>query len=114
MGCAAEGISLDEVRARKQWDTLRQHLHDRFDQWLDGLEAQLPEPEPTFVEASEAIRALRQQLTGGLAETVVQHTHPEEQSRAPLTGATCARPVAAPGPAHRPAETMLGGIGFAR
>ena len=47
MGCAAKGISLDEVRARQHWDTLRQHLHDRFDQWLDGLEAQLPEPKPT-------------------------------------------------------------------
>jgi hypothetical protein len=78
MGCAAKVISLDEVRARQHWDTLRQHLHDRFDQWLDGLEAQLPEPKPTLVEVSETIRALRQQLTGGLAETIVQHTHPEE------------------------------------
>ena len=114
MGCAAEGISLDEVRARKQWDTLRQHLHDRFDQWLDGLEAQLPEPEPTFVEVSETIRALRQQLTGGLAETIVQHTHPEEQSRAHLTCPTCERLLAARGPVHRRVETMMGGLAFAR
>ena len=34
MGCA-EVISLDEVRARKQWTTLRQQLHERFDQWID-------------------------------------------------------------------------------
>jgi len=47
MGCAAEVISLGEVRTRQQWETLRQHLHDRFDQWLDGLETQLPESEPT-------------------------------------------------------------------
>ena len=114
MGCAAEVISLDEVRARKQWDTLRQHLHDRFDQWLDGLEAQLPEPEPTLVEVSETIRALRQQLTGGLAETIVQHTHPEEQSRAHLTCPTCARLLAARGPVHRRVETMMGGLAFAR
>ena len=40
MGCA-EIIALPEVRARKQWDDLRQQLHARFDQWLDGLEAQL-------------------------------------------------------------------------
>jgi hypothetical protein len=114
MGCAAEVISLDEVRARKQWDTLRQHLHDRFDQWLDGLEAQLPEPEPTLVEVSETIRALRQQLTGGLAETIVQHTHPEEQSRAHLTCPTCERLLAARGPVHRRVETMMGGLAFER
>jgi hypothetical protein len=114
MGCAAEVISLDEVRARKQWDTLRQHLHDRFDQWLDGLEAQLPEPEPTLVEVSETIRALRQQLTGGLAETIVQHTHLEEQSRAHLTCPTCERLLAARGPVHRRVETMMGGIEFER
>ena len=35
---AAEVISFEEVRARKQWDTLRQQLHERFDQWLDTLE----------------------------------------------------------------------------
>ena len=74
MGCAAEVISLDEVRARQHRDTLRQHLHDRFDQWLDGLEAPWLESEPTFAEVSETIRALRQHLTGGVAETILQHT----------------------------------------
>jgi hypothetical protein len=89
MGCAAEVISLGEVRARKQWETLRQHLHDRFDQWLDGLETQLPEPEPTLGEVCKTIWALRQQLTGGLAETSVQHTHEAEQSRQHMTCPTC-------------------------
>jgi hypothetical protein len=28
---AAEMIAFAEVRARKQWDTLRQQLHERFD-----------------------------------------------------------------------------------
>ncbi len=43
----AEIISLDEVRARKPWESLRQQLHARFDQWLDRLEEQWPETEPT-------------------------------------------------------------------
>src|SRR5437764_1164156 len=90
MGCAAEVISLGEVRARKQWETLRQHLHDRFDQWLDGLETQLPEPEATLGEVCETIWALRQQLTGGLAETIVQHTHAAEQRRQHMTCPICA------------------------
>ena len=41
MGCA-EVISLDEVRARKHWTTLRQRLHERFDRWLDLLESECP------------------------------------------------------------------------
>ena len=53
MGCA-EVISLSEVRARKQWDGLRQELHARFDQWLDDLEARLPEPEVTLSEVSDS------------------------------------------------------------
>ena len=71
MGCA-EVISFEEVRARKPWGTLRQQLHTRFDQWLDVLEERLREPEPTLAAVTETIWALRQQLTGGLTETIIQ------------------------------------------
>ena len=64
MGCA-EVISLDEVRARTHWTTLRQRLHERFDRWLDQLEAALPEGAPTLGQVSETVWALRQQLTVG-------------------------------------------------
>ena len=40
---AAEGIAFEEVRASQQWDARRHQLHERFAQWLDGLEAQLHE-----------------------------------------------------------------------
>jgi hypothetical protein len=72
VGCA-EVISLDEVRARTHWTTLRQRLHERFDRWLDQLEAALPEVAPTLGQVSETIWAIRQQLTGGVAETIVHH-----------------------------------------
>ena len=109
MGCA-EVISLDEVRARKHWTTLRQRLHERFDRWLDQLESTLPEGEPTLGQVSETIWALRQQLTGGLAETIVQHTHPEAQSRQPMPCPTCARLLTARGPVSRRVETMVGAV----
>ena len=63
---AAEVIAFEEVRARKQWDALRGQLHTRFDQWLDGLEAQLQEPAPTLAQVTETVWNLRQELTGGL------------------------------------------------
>ena len=74
MGCA-EIISLAEVRASKQWDGLRQDLHARFDQWLDDLEARLPEPKVTLSEVSDLVWQLRQDLTGGLTETLITHAH---------------------------------------
>ena len=63
MGCAAEVIVLDDVRASHQRRLLRQQLHDRFDRWLDELETQLPEADPTVAQVSETIWALRQELT---------------------------------------------------
>ncbi len=113
MGCA-EVISLDEVRARKHWTTLRQRLHERFDRWLDQLESELPEVEPTLGQVSETIWALRQQLTGGLAETIVHHTHPEAQSRQQMPCPTCARLLTARGPVSRCVETMVGAVELAR
>ena len=68
----AEVISLPEVRARKQWESLRQQLHERFDRWLDEVEAQLPASAPTLAQVSETIWTLRQQLTGGVAQTIVE------------------------------------------
>jgi len=45
------------VRASKQWASLRQQLHDHFDQWLDDLQAQLPEPETTLAQGSGGIES---------------------------------------------------------
>jgi len=73
VGCA-EGISFDDVRARKHWTTLRQRLHERFDRWLARLEEALPEGELTLSQVRETIWVLRQQLTGGVAETMYAFT----------------------------------------
>lgn len=113
MGCA-EVISLDQVRARKHWTTLRQRLHERFDQWLDQLESALPEVSPTLGQVSETVWTLRQQLTSGVAEMIVQHTHQEEQHRPHMPCPTCARRLTARGPGHRCVETMVGTIELER
>jgi len=68
MGCA-EVILLSEVRASSQWQGLRDDLHARFDQWLDCLQSQLPDPQAPLGEVTEAVWNLRQDLTGGLSES---------------------------------------------
>jgi hypothetical protein len=113
VGCA-EVISLDQARARKHWTTLRQRLHERFDQWLDQLESALSEGAPTLGQVSETVWTLRQQLTSGVAETIVQHTHQEEQQRPHRPCPPCARRLTARGPVHRCIETMVGTIELER
>jgi hypothetical protein len=89
-------------------------LHARFDRWLDQVEAALPEGAPTLGQVSETIWALRQQLTGGVAETIVHHMHPEEQHRPCMPCPTCARVLPARGPVPRCVETMVGVVELER
>lgn len=110
----AEVISLPEVRARKQWEALRQQLHELFDQWLDAVEAQLPASAPTLAQVSETIWTLRQQLTGGVAQTIIAQTHQEEQRRTSLPCATCAHLLRARPVVSRTVETLIGEIDVQR
>jgi hypothetical protein len=111
---AAEVISFEEVRARKQWDALRGQLHTRFDQWLDELEAQLQEPAPTLAQVTETMWNLRQELTGGLTETIVEHAHREESTRQQTRCPQCERVLKARAPVSRTVETMVGVVQIER
>jgi hypothetical protein len=110
MGCAAEVIALDDVHASQQRQVLRQQLHERCDRWLDELEMQLPESEPTFAQVSETIWRLRQNLTAGVAQTIVEQTHHEEQHRQHLSCPSCARPLSARPAVTRTPQTLIGDI----
>lgn len=113
MGCA-ELISFDEVRARKQWESLRQQLHGRFDQWLDKLEEQWPESAPTLAAVTETVWDLRQALTGSLTETLVAHTHQDEYTRQQSHCPQCDRLLTARAPVPRTVETMVGPVQLER
>jgi hypothetical protein len=110
----AEVISLDEVRASKSWASLRQQLHDHFDQWLDDLQAQLPEPETTLAQITETMWALRQDLTGNLTEAVVEHAHRFESMRQQIVCETCQRVLTTRPVVPRTVETLVGSIRLER
>jgi Uncharacterised protein family (UPF0236) len=110
MGCAAEVIVLDAARASHQRRLLRQQLHDRFDRWLDELETQLPEADPTVAQVSETIWALRQELTAGVAQTILEHTHQDERDREDLPCARCNRLLKARPAVSRTAQTLIGDL----
>jgi hypothetical protein len=111
---AAEIIAFEEVRARKQWDTLRQALHTRFDEWLDRLEIQLPGAAPTLAQVTETMWNLRQALTGGLTETIVKHTQRGEYTRQQTSCAQCGRLLTAHAHVARTVETMVGALQLER
>jgi hypothetical protein len=110
----AEVISLDEVCASKQWASLRQQLHDHFDQWLDDLRAQLPKPETTLAQITETVWALRQELTGTLTEAIVEHGHRFEYTRKQSVCETCQRILTARPLVCRTVDTMVGSVRLER
>jgi hypothetical protein len=111
---AAEVISFEEVRARKQWSTLRQQLHERFDQWLDTLEAQWHEPPAALSEVTATVWDVRQQLTGGITETIVAHAHAGERQRQQASCPRCARGLKVQEQVGRTVETMVGPVELER
>jgi uncharacterized protein UPF0236 len=113
MGCA-EIISLAEVRASQQWQTLRQDLHNRFDQWLDDLQEQLPQLDMTLAQVSDCIWQRRQELTGGLMETIIAHAHADEQHRQQVACPRCDRQLSARDEVSRTVETMVGAVELER
>lgn len=113
MGCA-EIISLSEVRASKQWEVLRHQLHARFDQWLDALEQQWPEPPSTLPEVTTPVWNLRQQLTGGITETIVAHVHRSEHDRLQAHCPRCEGVLRARGCVCRTVDTLVGPVQLER
>jgi hypothetical protein len=107
---SAQVISLSEVRASTQWQSLRDDLHTRFDQWLDRLQEQLPNPQTRFAEVTEAVWKLRQELTGGLSETIVAHAQRGELTRQSARCPQCHRQLPARPVVARTVETMVGPV----
>jgi hypothetical protein len=114
MGCAAEIIALDDVRASRQRQTWREQLHECFDRWLDEVETELPEVSPTLAQVSGTIWALRQSLTASVAQTIVEQRHGAEWDRQSVTCAQCDRRLNARPAVSRTVRTMIGDVDLKR
>ena len=100
---AAEVIAFEEVRASRQWATVRQHLHECFDQWLARLEEPLHASAPTLSAVTATVWHIRHALTGSLTETIIEHGHQGEDAlpgppmaRAPFETSLSVCPCTAP------------------
>ena len=111
---AAERISCEEVRARQQWRTLRQQLHERFAHWLDTLEQAWHEPPAPLSEGPATVWDLRQQRPGSLTETRVAHAHAGERQCQQASCPQCARVRQVHAHGRRTVETRVGPVALAR
>ncbi len=114
MGCAAEVIAFDDVRASHQRQAWREQLHECFDRWLDEVETELPDAAPTLARVSGTIWGLRQSLTAGIAQTMIEPRHAAELGRASMTGAQCDRRLGARPAVSPTARTMIGDVDLKR
>jgi hypothetical protein len=113
MGCA-EVIALDQVRAGKQWATLRQQLHESFDRWLDELETRLSTPQPTLTEVTQVVWDIRHRLTGSVTEAIVIHRHQQTCDQSYASCPRCAHRVKHRGRVLRTLGTLVGPVEVSR
>jgi predicted ArsR family transcriptional regulator len=107
-------LSLDEFRDRQGRAAIRQQLHDRFDQWLDKVEAHVMKPTSTLQELTEAVLALRQELTQAVTEGLVAQRHRVALDQRTAVCPQCGQALSARGPQERTVETLVGTIRLRR
>jgi Uncharacterised protein family (UPF0236) len=78
------------------------------------LETQLAGPKPTLAQVSETIWTLRQSLTAGMAQTIVEQTYQAEREQKSLRCATCQRLLKARPLVSRAARTLIGDVEIKR
>jgi hypothetical protein len=113
MGYAAV-ISLEDLREAKSRAEFRQKLHERFDQWLDRVEAEMKGPKPTLAQLTEVVFKLRQELTQVVTEGLLERRYAAEQEREWTRCPGCGQPLRARGKAERTVETMVGALTLSR
>lgn len=109
MGTAAV-ISLAEVREKKQRAEFRRQVHEQLDYWLDTVEEQMTEPNPTLEQITRAVWGQRQGLTGGLVAALVEQRYGKEQAQQQAACPQCGHQLAARGVVGRTVETLVGEV----
>ena len=107
-------LSLDEFRDTQRCAELRRRLHDRLDRWLDMLEARVKDTTPTLEQLTQAVFALRQELTQAVTEGLVEQAHRAVMEQRTAACPQCGQMLSARGPQARPVETLVGAVRLRR
>jgi hypothetical protein len=107
-------ISFAETKQALAKTRARQQLHEHLDRWLDDLEANMPEDHPTLEELTQAVFALRQELTGKITEALVAQRHAHVLDQRTLPCPSCQRLLPARPAPPRTVRTMVGEVSLSR
>jgi hypothetical protein len=107
-------LLLEEFRDAQRRTEARQRLHDRFDRWLQRVEDQVKEPQPTLEELTQAVFALRQELTQAVTEGLLEQAHRAGLEQRTAVCPQCGQVLSARGPQERTVETLVGAIRLRR
>src|SRR5262244_2685498 len=113
MTCAAI-LSLEDFRDTQRRTEIRQRLHDRFDHWLNLLEDRMKPRTPTLEELTQAVLALRPELTQEVTESLVAHAHRTFLEQRTAACPQCGQTLSARRPPERTVETLVGAIRLRR
>jgi hypothetical protein len=107
-------LSLEAFRDAPRRTAVRQRLHDRFDVWLNQLEARMEDRTPTLAELTQAVLALRQELTQAVTEGLVEQAHRAALEQRTMVCPQCGQTLAARGLQERTVETLVGAVRLRR
>jgi hypothetical protein len=107
-------ISCEETRQSFAKTQARQQLHAYLDGWLERLEGNMPDDPPSLEALTQAVFAMRPELTGRITQALgePQHARVLHQRTRPCPrcqGILSARPTP-----PRPVPTMVGEVALAR
>jgi Uncharacterised protein family (UPF0236) len=111
---SATVVSLEECRQARIHAAARQQIHEHFDQWLDALEEHMPEKSPTLEQLTQAVFALRHELTGTITEALVGQAHHDVLEQRVMCCSQCGRLLRARATATRTVDTMVGAVSLHR
>jgi hypothetical protein len=107
-------ISLEETRQAFAQTRARQQLHAYLDGWLERVEANMPDDMPSLEELTQAVFALRQELTGQITEALVAQRHGQVLHQRTLPCPHCQRLLPARPAPPRTVHTMVGEVSLSR
>jgi hypothetical protein len=107
-------LSREELRDAQRCAEVRQRLHNRFDAWLNQLEARMEDRTPTLKALTQAVFALRQALTQAVTEGLVEQAHRAALEQRTATCPRCGRMLSARGRQERTVETLVGAVRLRR
>ena len=113
MGQAAI-YALDHYRETAQKELFREACHRQLDLFLDALEPQMSQSNPTLEELTAVIFSRRNDLIGQLTATIVKQTHADLIEQEYTECPHCGKALKARGKHPRTVETLIGSINLAR